>query len=74
MVNLGVMQLPQRMKAHSAYHSEGHYFLLRFYSGPFVIRDIRRHLRMDPRMIRHNVVKLGEEYIAFNLQWLTSTV
>ena len=60
-VNMGVLQLPQRMKAHSAQHFEGHYFLMRFYSGPYVLRDIARHLKMDPRMIRHSVVKLGEQ-------------
>jgi len=61
--NLGLLQLPQRARAHSAYHLEGHYFLMRFYSSPYVIRDIARHLSMDPRMIRHNVVKLGDGYV-----------
>jgi ribosomal protein S6 len=59
--NMGVMQLPQRTRAHSAYHVEGHYFLMRFYSSPYVVKDIARHLRMDPRMVRHNVVKLGDQ-------------
>jgi ribosomal protein S6 len=60
--NLGLMQLPQRARAHSAYHLEGHYFLMRFYSSPYVVRDIGRHLRLDPRMIRHHVVKFGDRY------------
>ena len=61
-VNMGVMQLPQRMKSFKASYIEGHYFLLRFYSGPYVIRDIKRVLKMDPRLIRYNVVKLGSKY------------
>ena len=63
-VNMGLLQLPQKTKAHSSIHVEGHYFLMRFYSGPSVIRDIARHLKLDPRMIRHNVVKLGDEYVS----------
>jgi ribosomal protein S6 len=70
--NLGLLQLPQRARAHNAYHLEGYYFLMRFYSSPYVIRDIARHLRMDPRMIQHNVVKLGDEYVSLALQTLTA--
>jgi len=55
------MQLPQRTKAHNAWHYEGYYFLMRFYAGPFVLRAIDRHLRVDPRMVRYNVIKLGEK-------------
>jgi small subunit ribosomal protein S6 len=62
MVNLGVMQLPQKKRAHSAQHIIGHYFLMRFYGSPYVVKDIARHLRMDPRMIQHNVIKLGTGY------------
>ena len=62
MVNLGVLQLPQRTRAHSAWHVAGHYFTMRFYSSPYVLKDIDRHLRVDPRMVRHNVIKLGSEY------------
>jgi ribosomal protein S6 len=64
-VNMGLIQLPQRMRANRVAHYEGHYFLIRFYSNPFVIKDVRRHLNMDPRMIRHFFVQLGESYLEF---------
>jgi ribosomal protein S6 len=57
------MQLPQRTKSHNAWHYEGFYFLMRFYAGPFILKDIDRHLKVDPRMVRFNVVKLGEKYV-----------
>ena len=32
-----------------------------------MVRDIARHLRVDPRMIRHNVIKLGRKYVEVDI-------
>jgi ribosomal protein S6 len=59
---MGEMQLPQRIKKHGSKHVMGHYFLMRFYGAPYLVRDIGRHLALDPRTLRHNVIKLGDKY------------
>jgi len=61
-VYMGEMQLPQEIKKHGARHILGHYFLMRFYGAPYLVKDLGRHLALDPRTLRHNVIKLGDKY------------
>jgi len=68
-VNLGVLQLPQKIRAFKTSHVDGHYFLLRFYAGPYVIQDIKQSLKLDPRLLRVNVVKLGAKSYSFPLSY-----
>jgi Ribosomal protein S6 len=39
----------------------GHYFIVQFDSSSPVMQSVRRTLELDPRMIRHSVVKIGDK-------------
>jgi small subunit ribosomal protein S6 len=41
-------------------HTTGHYFAMRFDSTIATQEEVRNMLRLDPRMIRHSSVKLGD--------------
>jgi len=51
--------LPTRRRAHTAYHTHGQYFIMRFDSNSPTQHLIQRTLRLDPRMISFSVVKMG---------------
>jgi ribosomal protein S6 len=68
-VYMGELQLPQQIKKHGSKHFMGHYFLMRFYGAPYLVKDIGRHLALDPRTLRHNVVKLGDKYHTRVVRW-----
>lgn len=59
--NWGAFRLPRPTTKHQARHTDGHHFIMRFDSSAQVQQNIRRTLALDPRMIRHSVVKLGNK-------------
>ncbi|KAI1766076.1 ribosomal protein S6 [Hypoxylon sp. FL1150] len=58
--NWGVFLLPKAISAHQMRHHSGHYFAMRFDSSVRTQEAVRNMLALDPRMIRHAAVKLGD--------------
>ncbi|KAI0390397.1 ribosomal protein S6 [Xylariaceae sp. FL0594] len=58
--NWGEFMLPRSLSVHQARHTTGHYFAIRFDSSVATQEELRRMLRLDPRMIRHSTVKIGD--------------
>ncbi|KAI1105643.1 ribosomal protein S6 [Jackrogersella minutella] len=58
--NWGVFLLPKATSLHQMRHHTGHYFAMRFDSSVQTQEAIRNMLALDPRMIRHTSVKLGD--------------
>ncbi|KAJ1670834.1 hypothetical protein EV182_007974 [Spiromyces aspiralis] len=52
-------KLPYRMKRHQEYHTEGHYWVMHYDCNPLTNKQLMDQLKLDQRVIRHNVVKLG---------------
>ncbi|CAG8533411.1 3289_t:CDS:2 [Acaulospora morrowiae] len=59
--NWGAMPLVVRTKRHQVYHTHGHFWLMHFDTNPVVLHDLRKRLNSDPRVIRGNLVKLGDK-------------
>ena len=62
-------------KNQTTYH-QGHYFLMRFDSSVKAQDSLRTTLKLDPRMVRHSVVKLGSSLksirdVAGKAEWKT---
>ncbi|KAI0010212.1 hypothetical protein F4779DRAFT_319213 [Xylariaceae sp. FL0662B] len=64
MSNWGVFALPKALSVHQMRHTQGHYFAMRFDSSVGTQEAVRNMLRLDPRMIRHSTVKLGDGKLA----------
>lgn len=58
--NWGEFALPRAISAHQMRHTTGYYFAMRFDASVATQEDIRNMLRLDPRMIRHSSVRLGD--------------
>ncbi|RYP22262.1 hypothetical protein DL765_001776 [Monosporascus sp. GIB2] len=58
--NWGVFSLPKATSVHQMRHNHGHYFAMRFDSSVAAQQAVRNMLALDPRMIRHSSVKLGD--------------
>ncbi|CCG83903.1 protein of unknown function [Taphrina deformans PYCC 5710] len=52
--------LPKPIKKYQSKHDEARYFLMRFDTNPRVQKDLSLTIKLDPRVLRHSVVKLGE--------------
>ncbi|PYH46349.1 mitochondrial 37S ribosomal protein bS6m [Aspergillus saccharolyticus JOP 1030-1] len=59
--NWGPFRLPKPTTKHQARYTEGHHFIMRFDSSGPVQEAVQRTLKLDPRMIRFSVVKLGDK-------------
>ncbi|KAB2581305.1 putative 37s ribosomal protein mrp17 protein [Lasiodiplodia theobromae] len=59
--NWGVFQLPKPFRKHQVTHYAGHHFIIRFDASPRAQHALRRTMGLDPRLIRHSVVKLGSK-------------
>ncbi|KPI36067.1 uncharacterized protein AB675_1709, partial [Cyphellophora attinorum] len=46
-----------------AQHFQGHYFILQFDSSVSVTHEIKRNLRLDPRMLRFSIVKMNDNHL-----------
>ncbi|KAI9837318.1 MAG: hypothetical protein M1819_000392 [Sarea resinae] len=60
LTNWGPFTLPKPTRKHQATHHRGHYFLMRFDAQSNAQHLLKKTLNLDPRMIRFNVVKMGE--------------
>ncbi|KAI2470532.1 ribosomal protein S6 [Annulohypoxylon bovei var. microspora] len=58
--NWGVFLLSRPASVHQMRHHSGHYFAMRFDSSVRTQDAVRNMLSLDPRMIRHSSVKLGD--------------
>ncbi|CAH1758188.1 3739_t:CDS:2 [Entrophospora sp. SA101] len=59
--NWGVLPLPTKTRRHQVYHTNGQFWLMHFDTNPVVLHELRRKLNIDTRVIRGNLVKLGEK-------------
>ncbi|KAI9829557.1 MAG: hypothetical protein M1826_005602 [Phylliscum demangeonii] len=59
--NWGLFTLPRRTRMHQAWHTHGHYFIMRFDSSGAAQCRLREKLGLDPRMIRYSVVRLAQK-------------
>ncbi|CAI2165258.1 16394_t:CDS:2 [Funneliformis geosporum] len=59
--NWGEVSLPTRTRRHQEYHDRGHFWLMHFDTNPVVISELRKIFNNDPRVIRGNIIKLGEK-------------
>lgn len=57
--NWGIKPLPKIMKKDRQQFAIGAYFYMKFDASPAVQTEIARTLRMDPRMIRSTIVRVG---------------
>ncbi|KAI5837057.1 ribosomal protein S6 [Morchella snyderi] len=51
--------LPKKTHKHQGTHTHGQYFVMRFDANSATQGEIRRTLKLDPRMVSFSVVKLG---------------
>ncbi|KAJ8118637.1 hypothetical protein ONZ43_g3954 [Nemania bipapillata] len=58
--NWGEFSLPKATSVHQMRHTTGYYFAMRFDASVATQEDVRKMLRLDPRMIRHSSVRLGD--------------
>ncbi|KAK7756265.1 hypothetical protein SLS62_001861 [Diatrype stigma] len=58
--NWGVFALPKATSVHQMRHHHGHYFAMRYDASIATQLAVRNMLALDPRMIRHASVKLGD--------------
>ncbi|KAJ1986004.1 hypothetical protein H4R33_003622 [Dimargaris cristalligena] len=56
--HFGISVLPHRIKRHQEYHERGRYWLMHFDCNPVVLNDLTKSLNLDPRVLRHNIVKM----------------
>jgi small subunit ribosomal protein S6 len=61
LTNWGQFDLPRPTTKHQTQHFQGHYFILRFDSAAAVQNEIKRTLRLDPRMIQFSVTKVADK-------------
>ncbi|KAJ1971308.1 hypothetical protein H4R35_005342 [Dimargaris xerosporica] len=62
----GNKTLPHRIKRHQEYHNQGRYWMMHFDCNPLVLHDLEKSLKLDPRVLRHNVVKVKDSLQTFN--------
>jgi len=59
--NWGAFRLPKPVTRHQSRYQQGHYFIVRFDSSSQTQDSVQRTLKLDPRMIRYSVIKLGSK-------------
>ncbi|CAG8499886.1 11642_t:CDS:2 [Paraglomus brasilianum] len=57
----GTLALPTRTRRHQEYHTEGYYWLMHFDTNPIIVQALQKKFKTDPRVIRGNIIKLGEK-------------
>ncbi|KAF9413086.1 hypothetical protein BGZ94_000834 [Podila epigama] len=58
---LGETDLPYRIRKHQEYHVQGYQWLMQFDSNPSVVAELNKRLKVDPRVLRHAVIRLGSK-------------
>ena len=56
----GARMLPKPIKKYQQTNEEGRYFLMWFDTNPRVQKDVSITMKLDPRVLRHAVVKIGD--------------
>lgn len=56
--NYGEQRLAYKMRKDYEWFNFGRQWSMKFFSSPEAMRDIRRDLKLDPIIIRHNIVKV----------------
>lgn len=60
--NWGNLILPKKIKKHQQIHYKGHHWTMLFDSNPHTQLEINKILKLDPRVIRYSIVKLGNKF------------
>ncbi|KAG4304734.1 hypothetical protein PORY_001787 [Pneumocystis oryctolagi] len=55
----GNIVLPKKIKKHQQIHYEGHHWTMLFDSNPHTQFEMSRILKLDTRVIRYSIIKLG---------------
>ncbi|KAL9048899.1 MAG: hypothetical protein Q9162_007491 [Coniocarpon cinnabarinum] len=58
--NWGTFLLPKPLRRYQTMHHTGHYFVMRFDSSVQTQHDVQRTLKLDPRLLRYGIVKMGK--------------
>ncbi|KAF8976735.1 hypothetical protein BGZ46_008028 [Entomortierella lignicola] len=58
---LGEKRLPYRIRKHQEYHMNGYQWLMQFDANPTVVNELNKRLKVDPRVLRHAVIRLGSK-------------
>ncbi|KAF9542888.1 hypothetical protein KI688_006204 [Linnemannia hyalina] len=58
---LGEKQLPYRIRKHQEHHVQGYQWLMQFDANPTVVNELNKRLKVDPRVLRHAVIRLGSK-------------
>ncbi|KAG0222582.1 30S ribosomal protein S6 [Mortierella sp. GBAus27b] len=58
---LGEKQLPYRIKKHQEYHVQGFQWTMQFDANPTALNELNKRLKVDPRVLRHAVIRLGSK-------------
>ncbi|OLY80647.1 28S ribosomal protein S6, mitochondrial [Smittium mucronatum] len=61
-------ELPFRMRKDKVFHTHGSYWQMHFFSNPLVANQLVNTLKTDSRVLRVNIVKLGEKLDDFVLK------
>ncbi|KAJ1962955.1 hypothetical protein IWQ62_003367 [Dispira parvispora] len=61
----GTRSLPQRIKRHQEFFTEGKYWLMHFDCNPQTYSELSKNLRLDPRVLRHNFIKMKNPFKTF---------
>jgi small subunit ribosomal protein S6 len=64
--NWGQFDLPRPKTKHQTQHRQGHYFVMQFDCSVQAQESMRKFLSLDPRMLRHSVVKIGDKLGGIN--------
>ncbi|CCJ29224.1 unnamed protein product [Pneumocystis jirovecii] len=57
----GNIVLPKKIKKHQQTHCEGHHWTMLFDSSPQTQFEVNKILKLDPRIIRHSIIRLGNK-------------
>ncbi|ORY87692.1 30S ribosomal protein S6 [Protomyces lactucae-debilis] len=57
--NGGVVRSP--VKKYQATYDDGNYMIMKFDTNPRVQKDVSLTIKLDPRVLRHSIVKLGDK-------------
>ncbi|MCJ1352907.1 MAG: 28S ribosomal protein S6, mitochondrial [Icmadophila ericetorum] len=59
LTNWGTYLLTKPIRIHKKHYSDGHHFIMRYDCASHTQSNVRKMLKLDPRVIRFGVVKMG---------------
>eukprot|EP00835_Amoeboradix_gromovi_P001479 NODE_67_length_23829_cov_0.557059.p18 type:complete len:109 gc:universal NODE_67_length_23829_cov_0.557059:6643-6317(-) len=60
--DLRTRELPYTMRSHQQAYQHGFYWAMTFDINPNELPDLKNQLDLDPRVIRHNIIKLASKF------------